>query len=79
MYFVSVVLFYFILFYFVGFVMVMGGRGERRKRKKRVAEKSGSGMSVPQVERVMMGRRWKGIYVDNEIRERKKSCATRAC
>src|SRR5882724_3273317 len=50
----------------------------KRERKKRAAEKSGSGTSVPQVERVMMGRRCKGMYVGEEIREGMKSCTTRA-
>ena len=67
-----------VLFYFVGFVMLIRGQGERREREKRVAEKSGSGMSVPQMERVMMSRRCKGMYVEDERRERKKSCTTRA-
>ena len=67
-----------VLFYFVGFVMLMGGQGERRERKKRAAEKSRSGTLVLQVEQVMMDRRDKGMYVEDDRRERKKSCTTRA-
>jgi len=52
-----------VLFYFVGFVILIRDEGERRERKERVVEKSGSGTWVPQVERATMNRRGKGMYV----------------